>query len=291
MKTRHCIFLIYCFSTGGPLFGQQKLFPQQFDQYFSDPVMNNPARVNLDNHPTKISFLRRSLSGPFKNVTSVLGSLHHRLSNEDKRNQQSLSLVIQNEKEGGFLNRTHIYVAYNWKTNLNETWELQAGGLFGVVNYFIKSSSTSAGGSDFAPDIHLGMWLNNETTGVGVAMNQVLNSTMAPFSASILLERYVSVGANQVFDLSDRFELCVHYNSIIRSFPNDHRINLILGYQSGLQAGVGIVVDKGVMVNIGLEEYQIMEKHTLNIGASYMVPTGRYASQLAKVLEVNLSIQ
>lgn len=260
----------------------------EFDQYFNNPVITNPARVHESDG---FRFNRRSLSGPFKNVTSLLGSIQQHLRSDSGRNQQGLNLTFLNEKEGGFLNRTRIYGGYSWSTKINNHWRFTGGSLIGVFNYFVKSSNTSAGGSVITPDIHMGVWMNTTKTGVGISMNQLLNNSVVPFGSPIQLERHYNLGFSHIFSFNSLFDFALYSNSIISNIRNSHRINTVLKHKSGVDAGVGVAYKRGLVFTAGLNGYQLSDKRILDIGVSYFMPTGEYSSQISKILEVSLGLK
>lgn len=267
---------------------QQVTLPVHFDQYYNNAIITNPARVAESNG---LRFNRRALSGPFKNVTSLLGSYQHQITKESSRNEQHIGLAFINEKEGGFLNRTRIYGGYSWSTLINEKWRFTGGALMGMFNYFIKSSNTSAGGSALSPDLQMGVWMNTKGTGLGIAMNQLLNNSMSPFGTPIRLIRHYTLGISHKVDLVDKFQMKFYANSVLNNYRNEHRVNALLGYKGGVEAGTGLVYRKGLVVTAGLSDYKLSDNRRLDFGASYFLPTGVFASQISKVLEISLGIR
>ncbi len=272
------------------LSAQQLIIPVQFDQYYQNPVSINPANNNFIVRDA-IKLNRRSLSAPFRNVVSLLGSYQHRLSKSDSGRSQIIGFVFQNEKEGGFLNRTRVYGNYSVQLSVNERWNLSAGVSAGLFNYFIKSSTSSAGGGVFIPDGSIGIHMQyKEKYNLGVSLNQLLNNSAVPFGVPVVLTRYVNANFSGRIISSDRMIGKLFVNSRFSDMKNDHRVNFLLGYNNGPEAGLGMVYKRGVLISLGLNSYSLSDRRKMDIGASYFIPTPQYASQIAKALEIFVSL-
>src|SRR5690606_19016472 len=95
-------------------------------------------------------------------------NLNFEIGNKDKKGSHLPGLTVHSEFETNLLRRTRVYGRYSYSTYLASTIKVSAGINIGFLNYFIRSTNSSAGVSAFVPDASSGLWVQGRKFNVGL---------------------------------------------------------------------------------------------------------------------------
>ncbi len=198
-----------------------------------------------------------------------------------------LSLI--GDQEGAFLNRTGVYALYAWHTRISPTVFLSAGVSAGVKNYSVDDSYVYGGGSSFAPDGNIGLYLYTSKYNLGISANQIFNSKLTPLREASRLVPHLNVQTSRVFELN-RF-LLLKPSLLVRvapDFPVD--LNGYVGalIQNVLSATVGYKFQRGMIAMVGFEKIRLGD-HYLKAAFSYYLPVGNNNQLNINTYEVTLN--
>jgi hypothetical protein len=128
----------------------------------------------------------------------------------------TVGIVLYNDREGKYLNRTRFYALYAWHGTLRNNLKFSGGLQFGGMNYSVKGTPLTGDGSDIKPDASVGIQFYNPFFHLGFSVNQVFNSELQPLEEVTLLAPFANLLAEITLNTADW--LCVK-PSVSFQFP------------------------------------------------------------------------
>jgi hypothetical protein len=268
-------------------FAQENVvLPVRYHQYFNSPVFINPA-ASVPQDGFEVRLNSRLQTGPFNNVNSALFYSMFGLKTDDDGPVHQLGVMFQNENEGKFLNRTRFYGLYVQRTRLSPSLFINTGIAMGAMSYAVRSSTMNAGGGATALDGKLGLYLSAKKWSSGLSMNQVFNNKVNLFSAPLSLRRFFSLYGHYRHAFS-RQDLTVYYYADVTRDELYAHVNLLLGIDDQVQAGLGYSIEQGVSIYGGLRQVELLRKW-FKLGITYFVPMHQRLSNTS-VIELSLGL-
>lgn len=260
----------------------------QFIQFFKTNALINPASIGKDS-TIELSTGNKSLTGAFSGVRTFYAYGHAQLNARKKnKSRHVIGLTFINDKEGSFINRNRASLQYAFHLPISKKTILSAGASAGFINYSYKASNISAGGSAYAPNADIGLWLHRPNFNIGVSGNQIIGSKLTPIDETYIIERHYNLTADKTVALGPYISLTPAF--IFRWYDEEYYnadLALILLVQDNVTAAVGYKYDKGVSVSGGLEDIKLGQ-HALKMMFSYYFPIGEVTSYDPQAYELSL---
>jgi type IX secretion system PorP/SprF family membrane protein len=248
--------------------------PVQFVQFYKTYSLINPASIGRE-VPTEFNTGNRALTGAFSDVRTFYANANVRFNKSGgSQSKHAIGLTFINEKEGSYINRNTASFLYAFHIPLTARLTLSAGAAAGFINYAFKASNINSGGSAFAPNGDIGLWLHRSDFNIGISCNQVIPSRLTPFNATYLIDRHYNLVMDKAFDLDRNFRLTP--TTVLRWFNKDLYdldVGLIALLQHNLMAVVAYKYRKGVSVSGGLDNIKIGQ-NIFKLLFSYYDPVG-----------------
>jgi type IX secretion system PorP/SprF family membrane protein len=246
--------------------------PVQFTQFFKTYNLINPASIGTD---SAIEFKtgNKSLTGAFSGVRTFYLNSNVVLNPSSRRKAKHvIGLSFINDKEGSYIDRNRASFVYAFHLPLTNKLTMNAGFAAGFLNYAYKASNISAGGSAFAPNADIGLWLHGPTFNIGISGNQIIPSKLTPIDETYTIDRHYNLIADKTFMLSP-------YVSLTSAFTfrwlNENYYNadvaMILLLEQNISVAVGYKYDKGASLSGGLEHVKL-GRHAMKMMFSYYAP-------------------
>lgn len=198
-----------------------------------------------------------------------------------------LSLI--GDKEGAFLNRTGIYGLYSWHTRVGKYTFLSAGAAIGVKNYSVDENYVNGGGSSYAPDGNVGLFLYSPRYSIGVAVNQIFNGKLKPIREVSRLVPHVNITGSRTWQINRYFAL--KPSVLVRIAPDyNPDINLYIStlLQNIVSATAGYKYQRGMTCIVGLEKIRIGDSY-FKAAFSYYFPVGNNGQLNINTYEITLN--
>lgn len=198
-----------------------------------------------------------------------------------------LSLV--GDKEGAFLNRTGIYGLYSWHTRVGKRTFLSAGATIGVKNYSVDDNYVNGGGSSYAPDGNVGLFLYSNKYSVGLSVNQIFNGKLKPIREVSRLVPHLNITGSRTWQINRYF--AVKPSLLVRIAPEyNPDINLYIStmLQNIISATAGYKYQRGMTCIVGLEKIRIGDSY-FKAAFSYYFPVGNNRQLNINTYEITLN--
>jgi type IX secretion system PorP/SprF family membrane protein len=261
--------------------------PVQFIQFFKTYNLINPASIGKD-APLSFNTGNKSLTGAFSGVRTFYFNANVQLNPSEKRSPiHVLGLSFINDKEGSFINRNRASLIYAFHLPISKRVTLSAGAAVGFLNFAYKASNISAGGSAFAPNADVGLWLSRSDFNIGVSSNQIIASSLTPIDATYTIERHYNLIAEKTFVLSPYIAFTPAF--VFRWFDQNYYnadLALIMLIQENLSVAIGYKYQSGASVSGGLEKIKL-GRHALKLMLSYYTPVSGITSYNAQSYELS----
>lgn len=262
--------------------------PVQFIQFFKTYSLVNPSSMAKDSS-LEMNVGDKSLLGAFNGVRTFYAYGHAQLNKRKPfGSKQVLGLTFMNDREGSYINRNRVSLMYAFHLPISERMTVHAGVAVGVINYFFKASNISAGGSAFAPNADLGLWLHRADFNVGISGNQLIPSTLTPIDQTYTVARYYTFIADKTFIVGPYFLLTPAFTfrwEPTSDYTTD--VALVALVQDNLTMALAYKVERGVSVSAGLEKIKLGQS-LLKMMVSYFTPIGRVVNYNPNAYEVSL---
>ncbi|MDB5256355.1 MAG: hypothetical protein JWM14_1050 [Chitinophagaceae bacterium] len=276
----NCIYKVQAQSGAG--------LPVQFIQFFKTYGLINPASIGKDS-AIEFSTGNKSLTGAFSGVRTFYANANVQLNARGKNKPKHvLGLTFINDKEGSFINRNRAALVYAFHLPISRKSILSAGVAAGFINYSYKPSNISAGGSAFAPNADIGLWLHRSNFNIGISGNQIIASKLTPIDETYIIERHYNLTADRTFLLSPYLTLTPAF--IFRWYDEEYYnadLALILVIQDNVTTAVSYKYDKGVSVSGGLEDIKV-GRSMFKLMFSYYFPLGGITNYNPAAYELSL---
>jgi type IX secretion system PorP/SprF family membrane protein len=247
-------------------------FPVQFIQFFKTYNLINPASIGKDS-AVEFKTGNKSLTGAFSGVRTFYFNGNVVLNPSSKgKSRHALGASFINDKEGDYINRNRAALLYAVHLPLTRKITMSAGFAVGFLNFAYKASNISAGGSAFAPNADVGLWLHGLNFNIGISGNQIFPTTLSPIDEIYTIERHYNLAADRTFVLSPYVSMTPAL--VLRWVDQDNYnadVALILLVQRNVMVAGGYKYDKGVSLSGGLEKIKI-GRQLLKMTFSYYAP-------------------
>ena len=264
--------------------------PVQFIQFFKTYSLINPASIGKDS-VIEFSTGNKSLTGAFSGVRTFYVMASAQLNARSKnKSKHVLGLTFINDKEGSFINRNRAALQYAFHLPVSRKSTVSLGVAAGFINYSYKASNISAGGSAYAPNFEVGLWLHRHDFNIGVSGNQIIASKLTPIDETYTIERYYNLIADKTFLLNPYLSLTPAFN--FRWYEEEYYnadLALILLIQDNVTTAVGYKYDKGASVSGGLEDIKL-GSHQLKMVFSYYFPFTNVSNYNPQAYELSLRL-
>ncbi|HXA01741.1 MAG TPA: PorP/SprF family type IX secretion system membrane protein [Cytophagaceae bacterium] len=262
--------------------------PVQFLQFFRTYNLINPASIGRESS-IEFSTGNKSLLGDFSTIRTsyVSGNMQVNAAGTNT-SKHVVGLTFINDREGSFINTNRASMLYAFHLPVSGRWTLNAGIAAGFINYGYKASNISAGGSAFAPNADIGLWLYHPDFNIGFSGNQIIPSKFTPIDKTYTLKKYYNLIADKKFLINPDLSLTSAF--VFRwSYRNYYiaDIALIMLIQRTLSIAVAYKYKMGASVSGGLEDIKL-GRHILKMMISYYAPLGALTSYNPQSLELSL---
>lgn len=198
-------------------------------------------------------------------------------------------VTLIGDKEGEFLNRTGLYALYAWHTRIRPSVYLSAGAMVGFKNYSVNENYVNGGGSSFAPDGNIGLYLYGNRFNLGVSANQIFNGKLAPLREVTRLIPHLNVMGSRTWQISRYFAFkpSVLFR-IAPQYTSDATFYLGAMLQNILSVTAGYKYKKGGTAIVGLEKIRIGNS-CIKAAFSYYFPMGNVHQLNINTYEITLN--
>lgn len=250
---------VFFFLLSGFVFGQVNsdiaILP---DLFYKNYYLLNAAKSDTSKGP-QLAFGNRSATGVFSGISENYVTFNTTIATDNPIKHHSLGFYVHNNNIGEYIQNNRFYGRYSYTSPLGVNSALSLGAHVGVVNYYFKPSIASGGGSAFAPDLGLGLWYWTGEFGVGVAVNQILNSHLQPMTQVYLLNRYYTLSAKTQLELSPNVKAEFHGMAAFFEYLEYYKVQVspLLVINRLLEAGGSYQLERGVLGMLGLRNARL----------------------------------
>jgi type IX secretion system PorP/SprF family membrane protein len=250
-------------------------YPVRFSQYYNCYSLINPAGSGAYNN-FEIITGDKHLLGNFSKISTYYLNANIRIAGRNIRKNSSFSslgILVYNEREGKYLNRSRFYATYAWHGYITNQLKFSGGFQIGAMNYSVKGTPLSGDGSDTAPDGIVGVWLYNKWFHLGASYNQIFNSKIQPLDEIAILSPYLNIDGSCNFSFSDVLKVSPSF--LYRISTNDDLYSgdysIMIGYKNKIATAIGIhennrLINSFEIINI------FNNKYPLNLSLTYGYP-------------------
>ena len=270
-------------------------YPVRFSQYYNSYPLLNPSTAGSFSK-LELSFGNKRLIGNFSNISSYYFNANLRISpmKEENKPFSTMGILLYNDREGKYLNRSRFYLIYAWHGNLTQKIKFSGGFQIGGMNYAVKGTPLSGDGSDLKPDAAVGFQIYNHKFHAGISVNQVFNSKVQPLEEITLLAPYLNITGDWKYEISEPllftpniavFVPLSAYDKNTNNILVDFNLNLTINHILFISAGL----HRNDMMNIsaGIDDVLSSEKK-LNIQLTYTFPFVKRTNLNTGFLEIGL---
>lgn len=206
-----------------------------------------------------------------------------------KDKKSSLGLTLYSEQEGELIGEYRMKLGFSTRVDLNEKWSLSGGTHIGAINNFLGATYSVGGGSDWSPDLDLGLSLSGKSTKISSSVNQVLNGTSNPLGQELLFERYITFNAEQDFKLNQNFALKWSGGAwLVKTNRSQFNSIVELSYLDRWMIGGGYGTN-GTIVTGGVQNIEISNMN-LEILMAYQSPSFTKTSVAYRPVQIHLNL-
>lgn len=281
-------FIFFCSLNAFP----QSNFSESFIHFPMNIQLHSPSHVCLDND-FQSNFVYRSYFGRYSVIRTYYADANVNLGKKQNEavvavnKKHILGVGIYNDREGEYFNKVRAIVRYAVHIPLKEDLFLAGGVALHMINYNFDASSSGASGSSFTWAGHMSTTLYSPTFRLGASLNDFNNPTIRPISYTFLINRYVNLYGEKVFDLGPKTQI-----------RGAARCNWILGISSSYILQAGFVLSNTVGVSafhytgngsgLILDLYKIkLYKNYFDFSLTYLMPQSN-VYPVANQYELNL---
>jgi hypothetical protein len=182
-------------------------YPFRFNLFDNCNSFLNPATAGCHS-VYELAFGNQRMFGAINHVSASYFTFHLRLQPEvQNRPFSSIGIILYNDREGKYLNRSRFYVSYAWHASLSHKVMFSAGLNVGGMNYSVKGTPLSGDGSDTKADGAVGVSLYSNTFHAEVSVGQIFNSKVQPLEEVTVLSPMVNMGARKSFAFDENLLL------------------------------------------------------------------------------------
>ncbi len=253
-------------------------YPYRFSFYSNCNTFVNPAHAACHSRG-EIALGNKRMFGTISNISATYFFVNIRIQPENKDKPFSTAgILLYNDSEGKYLNRTRFYACYSWHGNLSHTVKFSAGLFLGGMNYSVKGTALSGNGSDTKMDGSVGINVYNRSFYTGIAVGQVFNSKVQPLEEVTILSPFVNIVASKTFLPGRVYSLKTSIHSTlllpsgdIDSVKTKNDVNLEFIVKNNFLVSAGIHDNTLMTIGAGFNNLQLT-KGQLGIMISYIFP-------------------
>lgn len=187
--------------------------------------------------------------------------------------KRALGASLLYESTSDFFTRSRLHVIYQEHIELNnDTW-LSMAAKFGMINFNMSALGGTAGGSDWAPDLTVGLSLRSREFRAGFSLEQITNPSIRPMEYTFELKRIMEVNGSYQIDLSSIVKYVPELRVRMSQGYNQIRWNNLIEFYEKAGVGFSYIFETGSLINLfykhqnkGADRYQFF--------MSYLVPSG-----------------
>ena len=263
--------------------------PIYYGQFFNDPQINTLGFES--NEGIKLSLAHRRNSNNFGGINTSMFAGQFKLKSKNDKAYHSLGMIIVSDKEGFLIRRNRASINYGRHLKMNEKFNIAGGFSAGFYNFSIVSNEVTGGYSNYAFDGSFSLSLYNETTKIGLNLNQITNSTIRPVDQDIVLARHLNVFASHQFKVGEEVDfipsLMSRYSkkstSVFSGFSGSASFQFL--FSEKFMAGVSLEKGNGLYFFGGVENIAVWNS-LLDVNPSYFVPNGSNQRSNVQLFEV-----
>ena len=275
--------------------GQVSKYPFRFSLYHNSASFVNPAAAGC-NSDRELNLGSQQMFGAISHVSAHYFTFNIRIRQyKTDEPYSSIGIVLYNDREGKYLNRSRFYGSYTWHASVSRTLQFSAGFYVGGMNYSVKGTPLSGDGSDIKADGAVGVSLFSETFYVDMAFGQIFNSKVQPLEEITVLTPMINFSAYRVFSFQDGFRLVPSVSTRIPFNDGTDRnnkiltdVNLLFDMDQKLLFSAGIHNNTMMALAAGLSHLKISTGE-LGIMISYAFPALKRASIKTNFGEIGLN--
>jgi len=217
--------------------------------------------------------------GAISHISASYFSFHMRFQPvEQGKPFSSAGIILYNDKEGKYLNRSRFYVSYAWHASLSRKLQFSAGLSVGGMNYSVEGTPLSGDGSDTKVDGAVGISFYSDAFHVGLSFGQIFNSKVQPLEEITVLSPFINMYANRKFLFNENFLFSPSFTARI-PFINESGdklnplfdMNLLIELRKKLLISSGIHNNSMMIIAAGIKGLSISHGE-LGIMVSYAFP-------------------
>ena len=267
-------------------------YPVRFSQYYTCYQLTNPAGIGAYSE-FEASAGNKHYLGNFNKISTYYFNGGMRIASKGARINSSFSsigILVYNDREGKYLNRSRYYAAYAWHGNITKTIKFSAGFHIGAMNYSVKGTPLSGDGSDTSPDGDIGVWFYNKNFHIGVSYNQIFNSKIQPLEEIAALNSFVNIDGSCNFTIAKDIGILPSYSCRIPLKDDYYALDFSIGvsYKDKITAIIGVHENKNLINSFEIRNI-LSNNYPLNLNITYGYPFTRGGISTS-FIELGLSI-
>jgi hypothetical protein len=234
--------------------------------------------------------------GAISHVTASYVTFHLRLQpGELNKPFSSVGVILYNDREGKYLNRSRFYASYAWHASISRSIKFSAGLYVGGMNYAVKGTPLSGDGSDTKADGAVGINFYSDVFHADISIGQLFNSKVQPLEEVTVLSPMINFSAHRTFFSEESIMLTPSFSSRI-SIENEtgdkvetlFDINLLLEWRKKLLFSTGIHNNSMMIIATGINRIPISNGE-LGVMISYSFPAVQNTSIKRNVGEAGIN--
>jgi hypothetical protein len=273
---------------------QVSKFPVRFSLFSNCYSFLNPANAGC-NASHELTVGNQRMFGAINHVSASYATFHMRLQ-PGLRNKpfSSAGIILYNDREGKYLNRSRFYISYAWHASLSEKLMFSAGLYVGGMNYSVKGTPLSGDGSDTKADGAVGVSFYTQLFHTDLAFGQIFNSKVQPLEEITVLSPMINVSSERKFMLKD---VCLT-PSVAARIPITNQsagannflfdFNLCLELRKTLLLSAGVHNNSSLAFAAGISRLETLSGR-LGIMLSYAFPAFRGKTIKSNIGEIGIN--
>jgi hypothetical protein len=245
----------------------------------------------------ELSLGNQRLLGNLSKVSTYYLNVNYRINRKTSLRKpfSTLGIILNNDREGKYLNRTRFYVLYSWHGTIRNNLRISGGLQIGGMNYSVKGTPLTGDGSDLKPDASVGVQLYNPYFHLGFSVNQVFNSEVQPLEEITLLAPFINISGESRIKASEwliikpgisfQFPITNHEEKYSK---NLYDATLRLNIQEKITVSTGIHNNDRLTIGAGLIN-MLSTQGNLDVFLSYSFVIKRNTNLNSPLLELGVN--
>ncbi len=250
--------------------------------------MLNPALINMKD-PRSLAMGTQLTAGGFDNVYSfyVNGAL---TIFPNGRPSHRLGISVIGDWEGELISRSWLKLMYAIEIPISQNVKIGSGAHIGLMNYGVQNTALSAGGSDIAPVISVGLKLRNDHGHLGIAINQANQAILVPVEQPIRLNRHINLTSDYDLQISNALVLTpALWSRWLRDSFHEYTLSLEAKLNEVFSFQTLWFHERNLSFSVGMKNIRFIQAD-LSIQFSYTVPFGPEVFDQFKLYEAHMGL-